>query len=174
MTLISVDVESDGPIQGIHSMVSFGAVVVDDNLDQTFYGEVKPISDQYVPDALVISGFSREEHEQFGEPVDVMWEFKDWLDGLKGKPQFIADNPGYDFAWINYYFLRFVGTNPFGWSSRRIGDLFCGFNNNFYNRWKKHRKYKFGFKHNHNALDDAKANAAALLFLRDSGFNLKV
>ena len=40
-----VDIESDGPIPGDYSMVSFGAVVVDGQLDKTFYGKLRPISD---------------------------------------------------------------------------------------------------------------------------------
>ena len=38
-----VDIESDGPIPGDYSMISIGAVVVDEQLDKTFYGQLKPI-----------------------------------------------------------------------------------------------------------------------------------
>ncbi len=44
-----VDIESDGPIPGDFSMISFGAVLVDDRLDKTFYGKLKPISDKFIP-----------------------------------------------------------------------------------------------------------------------------
>lgn len=36
MSYIVVDVESDGPLLGHHSMVCFGAVIVDSKLDKTF------------------------------------------------------------------------------------------------------------------------------------------
>ena len=36
MSYIVVDVEADGPIPHIYSMVCFGAVVVDEKLDKTF------------------------------------------------------------------------------------------------------------------------------------------
>ena len=59
MSFISVDVEGDGRIQGIHSMVCFAAVVIEPSLKKTFYGKIRPISDFWEPDALAISGISR-------------------------------------------------------------------------------------------------------------------
>ena len=52
MSFIMVDVEADGPIPGDYSMVCFGAVVVEPSLGKTFYGRLKPISDQWIPEAL--------------------------------------------------------------------------------------------------------------------------
>jgi len=47
MTYVMVDIESDGPIPSDYSMVSFGAVIVDDTLDKIFYGKLKPISENW-------------------------------------------------------------------------------------------------------------------------------
>lgn len=167
---IVVDVEADGPIPGYYSMVSFEAVVVDNQLDKTFYGEVKPISDKWIPESLAISGITRDQHLKFNEPVNVMHSFAEWIKkNTSGQPIFISDNNGFDFAFINYYFHAFYGKNPFGWSSRRIGDLFCGYMNDPYYKWKRHRKTS----HTHNPVDDAKGNAEALLYLREQGFKIK-
>ena len=46
MTYVMVDVETDGPIPADFSMVCFGAVIVDDALDKTFYGQLRPISEK--------------------------------------------------------------------------------------------------------------------------------
>jgi DNA polymerase III epsilon subunit-like protein len=62
MSYIMVDVETDGPIPGDYSMISFGAVLVNEELDKTFYSELKPISDNYIEEALQVSGFSREKN----------------------------------------------------------------------------------------------------------------
>lgn len=172
MSYIVVDVESDGPIIGEHSMVCFGAVLVDKDhkLDTTFYGQLKPISDEYMPDALAVSGFTREEHLKFPEPSLTMQDFHAWvIDVSKGSPILISDNNGYDSSWINWYFHTFRGTNPFGWSSRRIGDMFAGFMNDPYYKWKKHRRTK----HTHNPVDDAKGNAEALIWLQKQGYKIK-
>jgi hypothetical protein len=127
MSLFVVDVESDGGLLGHNSMVCFGVVKLTPELDTTFYGKTRPISEFYDEKALAVSGFSREEHENFNPPMEVMIRFALWLkEHSKGRPILISDNNGYDASWINYYFLRFTGKNPFGWSSRRIGDLYCG------------------------------------------------
>lgn len=171
---IIVDVESDGQIIGKNSMVCFGAVVLDRELKTTFYGQTKPISLDYNPEALAISGFTRAEHEKFQEPWITFGEFGLWIkkvteDG-KYKPVLLSDNNGYDASWINYYFLTYYGHNPFGWSSRRLSDLFCGFFNNPHYQWKKHRITK----HSHHPVEDSKGNAEAMLYLIDQGFKLKI
>ena len=171
MKYISVDVESDGPLQGINSMVCFGAVLVDNEgkLDKTFYGKTLPLTTEYDPEALAISGFTREEHLEFPYPKETMEKFAEWIKEVAGdsKVTLISDNNGYDAAWINWYFHNYLGYNPFGWSSRRIGDMWCGFKDDLYYKWKKHRKTK----HTHNPVDDAKGNAEAFLELFKQGFN---
>ena len=172
MTYIVVDVESDGNLLGYHSMVCFGAVVLDNKLDKTFYAQTKPISDSYNPEALAISGFTREEHENFDDPKQVMLLFYNWLkeNNKNNKLVLLSDNNGYDASWINYYFIRYLGQNPFGHSSRRIGDMFAGYMNNPNYKWRKHRKTK----HTHNPVDDAKGNAEAVLYLIEQGFKLNL
>jgi hypothetical protein len=61
MTYVMVDVEADGPIPGDYSMICFGAVIVEPELGRSFYGRLRPISEQWIPDALKVSGFSREQ-----------------------------------------------------------------------------------------------------------------
>jgi len=170
MSLFVTDVESDGQIIGKHSIVCFGVVKLTPELDTKFYGQMKPISDQWIPDALAVSGFSREEHNTFPEPEYVMKTFADWLNKHSvGKPILISDNNGYDASWINYYFHVYYGKNPFGWSSRRIGDLFCGAEHDMFYKWKKHRITV----HSHNPVDDATGNAEALLYLSKT-YNIKL
>ena len=63
--LICVDCESDGGYMPDYSIVCFAAIVVEPSLSKTFYGKMRPISDKWNPEALAISGFSREEHLKF-------------------------------------------------------------------------------------------------------------
>lgn len=169
--LICVDVESDGPIPHDYSMVCFGAVAVEPTLSRTFYGRVRPISDKWNPEALAISGFSREQHETFDDPREVMLKFKEWLLATsKGRPVFVSDNNGFDAAWINYYFHHFLGENPFGFSSRRIGDMYAGMQKNTSAQWKWMRDTR----HSHHPVDDAKGNAEALLKMRSMGLKFPI
>ena len=102
MSFVMVDTEADGPIPGDYSMVSFGAVIVEPGLARSFYGRLKPISEAWLPDALAVSGHSREETLAFDEPKVVMAQFADWLkQNVKRRPQFISDNNGFDWQFIN-------------------------------------------------------------------------
>jgi len=171
MSLFVVDVEADGPIPNKYSMVCFGAVLVEPSLSKTFYGETKPISELWIPEALAISGFSREDHESFNDPEKVMLEFEEWiLANSEGRPIFISDNNGFDFAWINYYFHYFIGRNPFGYSSRRIGDLYCGMLSDSFAQWKHLRKTD----HDHNPVNDSKGNAEVILKMKEMGLKIKL
>ncbi len=173
MSLIVVDVEADGAIPHKFSMVCFGAIIVEPGLSKTFYGKTRPISDEWNAEALAISGFSREEHLTFDEPAEVMENFKIWLkENSKGNPIFISDNPAFDWQWINYYFHYFTDGNPFGFSARRIGDLYSGLVKDYFksSEWKKFRKTS----HTHNPVDDAKGNAEALLKIREMGLKFPI
>lgn len=157
---IVVDVEANGPIHGVHSMIDFGMVIVEPEFKRTFRGQLKPISDNYIPEALAVSNFTHEETLLFDEPEKVMLEAKNWIaDNVNGRPIFWSDNNGFDFGWMNWYFLSFIGSNPFGHSSRRIADLVQGYEKNLRFNWKKLRRTK----HDHNPVNDAMGNAEVLL-----------
>jgi hypothetical protein len=169
MSFFVVDVEADGPIPGPYSMTEFGAVMVTVGLKERFYGTCKPISDKWVPEALAVSGKSREEVLKFSDPKQTMTEFKEWINKVtKGRPVFISDNLAFDWQWINWYFHNFLGENPFGFSGRRIGDMYCGLVRDGYARWKHLRDTR----HTHNPVEDAAGNAEALLKIRDMGLKL--
>lgn len=170
MSYISIDIETDGPIPFDYSMISFGAVIVEPSLTKTFYAQIKPISDRWIPAALEISGFSREETLAFERPCDVMERFAAWIKAENsGRPLFISDNNGFDWQFINWYFHRFCGENPFGYSSTNLGSLYKGIQKDTFVNFKHLRKTK----HTHNALDDAMGNAEALLQLKQE-FGLKI
>ncbi|MEE8428446.1 MAG: 3'-5' exoribonuclease [Gammaproteobacteria bacterium] len=164
MTYVMVDIEADGPIPGDYSMISFGAVIVEPLLERTFYGKLKPISEQWVPEALAISGFSREEVMKSDDPEQVMGKFKAWIkQNVDGHPMFISDNNGFDWQFINWYFHHFIGDNPFGFSSTNLGSLYKGIVKNTRKNFKHLRKTK----HTHHPVDDARGNAEALIAIKE-------
>ena len=172
MSYIVVDVEADGPIPHQYSMVCFGAVIVEASLTKTFYGQLRPISAEWIPEALAVSGFTREVHEGFSDPAAIMQAFAEWLgQHSKDRPVFISDNLAFDWQWINYYFHSFLGKNPFGFSGRRIGDLYCGMKMNagLNSEWK--RRYR-KTTHDHNPVNDAIGNAEALLAMKEMGLKI--
>ena len=169
MALFIVDVEADGPAPGLYSMVSFGVVRIQRGpLDCTFHGRVAPISEQWDPQALAVSGISRDEHLAHPPAADEMRRFAQWLaeNNVGERPVFISDNPAFDWQFINYYCHAFLGHNPFGHSARRIGDLFAGLTKDFRatSAWKRLRKTR----HTHHPVDDARGNAEALITMADT------
>ncbi len=167
---IVVDVESDGKYPGDYSMICFGAVVVTPELNKTFYGRTAPISALYEEDTLAISKYSRAEHEAFPDPATTMKSFAAWVKQMspKRRPTFMSDNLAYDWQWINYYMHKYTGENIFGYSGRRIADLYCGMQMNTGAPWKHLRKTK----HTHHPVDDAKGNAEVLLQLKEMGLSI--
>ena len=165
-----VDIESDGPIPGDYSMICFGAVIVEPSLSKTFYGQLRPISDRWIAEALAVSGFTREQTMAFPEPESVMRQFAGWLaEHCGGQAMFISDNNGFDWQFINWYFHHFTGSNPFGFSSTNLGSLYKGVVRDTTENFKHLRKTA----HTHHPVDDAKGNAEALLALKDD-FALKI
>lgn len=165
-----VDIEADGPIPGDYSMISFGAVVVEPGLDRSFYATLRPISERWIPEALAVSGNSRETTLTFDEPEAAMRAFRQWLDGnVQGRPMFVSDNNGFDWQFINWYFHHFLGANPFGHSSTNLGSLYKGLVGDTAKNFKHLRRTR----HTHHPVDDAKGNAEALLAMKaDMGLRI--
>lgn len=93
MSYIMVDVEADGPIPGDYSMACFGAIIIEPSLEKTFYGTLQPISETWTPEALAVSGFTREETLAFDDPRAVTEAFAAWIQAnSQGRPFFISDN----------------------------------------------------------------------------------
>jgi DNA polymerase III epsilon subunit-like protein len=160
---VMVDIEADGPIPGDFSMISFGAIVVEKSLDRTFSAQLRPISERWVPEALAVSGFSREHTLGFADPKQEMQRFATWLGTLGGQPTFVSDNNGFDWQFVCWYFHHFLGKNPFGFSSQNLGSLYKGLVKNMKSSFKHLRKTK----HTHDPLDDARGNAEAMLHMID-------
>ncbi len=162
---LSVDIESAGPIPGKYSMLSIGACVVA-KPHVSFYRELKPISRDFVPDALKISGFNLQDLERIGEAPDVaMKRFRRWVEKASGgrKAVFVGFNAAYDWQFVNWYFEQFSPPNPFGFGGIDIKSYFMGLTGK---EWSKTTSSQLPSQfqptnpQTHNALDDARAQAS--------------
>ena len=125
---ISIDVETAGPVPGEYSMLSIGACAVADS-SATFACEFKPINDRFVPEALKVSGLSLDRLQREGtEPEAAMRRFGAWIDEVAGDatPVFVGFNAPFDWSFVNYYFHKFTGENPFGFTALDIKALWMG------------------------------------------------
>jgi hypothetical protein len=113
---VAVDVEADGPIPGPYSMISLGMAVAGQP-DLTFYTELRPISDEFVPEALAVSGLDRQRLLREAPNAEAaMAAASRWINGLRrlGRPVFLAAPAVWDGMFVHWYFVRFTGRSPFG------------------------------------------------------------
>jgi DNA polymerase III epsilon subunit-like protein len=116
-TFVSVDIEAAGPNPGQYSMLAIGACLVDDP-DEGFYVELQPTSDDVLPSALAVSGLSMDELRRHGRPpAEAMADFGGWIERVTPAgtlPVFVGFNAPFDWMFVNEYFHRHLGRNPFG------------------------------------------------------------
>ena len=168
MTYVMVDVETDGPVPGLYSMISLGAIVVDDTLDKTFYAEFHPISNNFQPEALAVSSHTRQETLNFPHHSIGITMFDAWLKSIK-RPMFVSDNNGFDWQFVNYYLWLVLNRNPFGFSSTNLGSFYKGIQRDLFSSFKHLRRTK----HTHHPVDDARGNAEAFITMaREAGIKL--
>ena len=126
---ISVDVETAGPTPGEYALLSIGACLVDDP-SVTFYAELQPDSETTSPEAMAIHGLSLETLKQTGlPPKEAMEKFASWVKSATPathKAIFVAFNAPFDWMYINEYFQRYLGENPFGHSALDIKAYYMG------------------------------------------------
>lgn len=171
MSWFSIDVEADGPIPGDYSMIEIGAVLVDvgsGDLGRRFSANLRPISDRFLPAALAVTGYTREQTMGFDDPARVVAQFAAWVDAHNiGKPPvFVSDNNGFDWMFVCWYLHHYLGRNPFGFSSVNLGSVYKGIERNMYASFKHLRRTP----HSHKSVEDALGNAEAFLtIVREHG-----
>ena len=161
---IIVDCEASGPCPTCGDLIEFAAIA---ESGETFvsdkFSPMFPSFDQGAYNALNIS---REEHQSYtGSFATEAERFSEWLKQFD-RCVFWSDNPAFDWQWINWLFHSNSLRNPFGFSARRIGDLYAGCIKDIKNHtsWKKFRITK----HTHDPLDDARGNMEAFLHIRNT------
>jgi hypothetical protein len=126
----SADVETDGAIPGPFSILSFALVFAGSfdgrvfrrphNYEQSIYRELKPISENFDPEALSVNGLDRRRLCLEGEPPEkAMTDACDWVRVVAGpaQPVLVAYPLSFDWSWLYWYFIRFSANgSPFDYS----------------------------------------------------------
>jgi DNA polymerase III alpha subunit (gram-positive type) len=162
---ISTDVETDGPIPGPNSMLSFAsaAYTADKKLVSTFAANLELLPGASAnpktmewwatqPDAW---NACRTDPR---EPEEAMPAYVKWIKGLGGKPVFVAYPAGFDFLFVYWYLIRFAGESPFSHSALDMKTLAMALLKKDYRESTKRNMPKHWFDelpHTHVALDDA-------------------
>jgi hypothetical protein len=162
---ISTDVETDGPIPGPHSMLSFGsaAYTADKEIVSTFSANLETLpgaaphpktADWWAtqPEAWAACRTNLE------TPEVAMRRYIAWIETLNAKPVFVAYPAGFDFLFIYWYLMRFVGDSPFSHSGLDMKSYAMAVLGTEYRETTKRNMPKQWFDklpHTHVALDDA-------------------
>jgi len=162
---VSTDVETDGPIPGPHSMCSFAsaAYLADKSVVGTYSANLELLPGAS-PDPERMDWWAS--HPEAWEmcrvdprpPEVVMPEYVGWVESLPGTPVLVAYPVGFDFAFMYWYLMRFVGRSPFRHHGIDIRSYAMGMLKRSYEDASWHhypRRWFDDLPHTHLALDDA-------------------
>jgi hypothetical protein len=167
---ISVDIETDGPIPGANSMLSLGAVALTPDREQLGTFSINLVELQgAVQDPSTMAWWAKQPEawkaarEDPQPPVPAMHRFSSWVKDMcqaaKGaKPVFVGYPAGFDFLFVYWYLIKFLGNSPFSFSALDIktyaaavlGIPYRDVNKRVLERFKEP-----GLAHTHVAVDDA-------------------
>ena len=162
---ISTDIETDGPIPGAYSMLSFAsaAYLADKSLVSTFSANLEPLATATTdPETMKFWKAHPEAwahcRQNLVTPKQALTDYKDWLEELGHTPVFVAYPLGFDFMFVYWYLMTFVGTSPFGFHgidvrSYAMAMLRRGYKDSAKAHMPNH--WFEDFPHTHRALDDA-------------------
>jgi hypothetical protein len=147
-------------VAGVQDADGFRAA---DPQERTFYRELRPISEEFVPEALAVSGLDRDRLGTEGtEPVLAMREFTDWVREVAGtgaQPVMCGYPAPYDWTFLYWYLIRFTGSSPFGHSGcldmKTLYATKAGLPLRAVAKGTMPRELLSRRRHTHHALDDA-------------------
>jgi hypothetical protein len=167
---VSTDVETDGPIPGVYSMLSVGsaAYLEDKTLLSGFSVNLETLPDaSQHPDTMKWWKSQPEawaaSRQNLKSPEEAMRNYLAWLKALPGEPVFVAYPAAFDFMFVCWYLNRFTGENPFGWHALDIKTFAMAITGReFLDTVKRNmpRRWFDDLPYTHKALDDAISQGA--------------
>jgi hypothetical protein len=162
---VSTDVESDGPIPGPNSMLSFGsaAFTADKKMVGTFERNLELLPGAVGdPDTMAWWETQPKAWEacriELVTPENAMTDYVAWLKKLPGKPVFVGYPATYDFLFVYWYLIRFAKESPFSFSALDIKSYAMAVLRTDFRDTTKKRMPENWFDdvpHTHIAIDDA-------------------
>lgn len=173
---IIVDIETDGPIPGLHSILSIGAVAITkEKIIGEFYATLLPLTnattDPRTMEWWVTEPAAwKEATANQEDPKKVIEQFYAWIISITKNPIFVSQPTAFDYPFINWYLYNFVDKNPFtdsteGAQTLDLKSYLAGAlrkdSKNLMNNLPK-ELIENTPTHSHNALDDAMGYALIL------------
>lgn len=178
---VSTDVETDGPVPGLNSMLSFGsaAYLADKRLVATYEANLETLPEAR-PDPQTMAWWKTQEEawlacrENLQPPEKALRQYLGWLKSLPGKPVFVGYPVAFDFMFVNYYLVRFAGESPFSHSALDIKTFAMAMLKMDYRETVKRnmpRRWFDRLPHTHKALDDALEQGALFCNMLQENLN---
>lgn len=162
---VSTDIEADGPIPGPHSMLSFASAAYgpERTLIGTFTRNLETLEGA-APDPKTAAWWKTQPEawaacrSDLQPPASAMGDYVIWLDSLPGRPVFVGYPAAYDFMFVYWYLMKFVGHSPFSHSALDIKTFaMCLLGKSYRDSGKRNMPQRWfeAAPHTHVALDDA-------------------
>lgn len=162
---VSTDVETDGPIPGMYSMLSFAsaAYLPDKQLIGTFSANLETLPEATTHPKTMDWWHTKPDVWQacridLQTPQAAMRNYLEWLKTLPGIPVFVAYPAAFDFLFVYWYLIRFTGESPFSHSALDIKTYAMAMLKKPYRESTKRNmpiRWFDDLPHTHLALDDA-------------------
>lgn len=168
-TYFVTDIETDGPIPGPHSMLSFASAAYSDTgqLLDTFTVNLTTL-DSAKGHHKTMKWWATEPEAWAAcrtntiNPEQAMKNYVQWISSVCNKttsPVFVGYPAGFDFTFIFWYLIQFTGESPFSWSALDMKTMAMTLTDLPYKQAIKPRLPKNWLPetlpHTHIALDDA-------------------
>jgi hypothetical protein len=165
------DIEADGKCPGISNLLSFATAAydIDKNLIGTFEANLElmpgmkshPDTDAFWNESAANRAAYAKTRENTRDPKIAMSQYVTWLESLPGTPIFVGYPAAFDFKWIDFYTVYFLGQNPynfsrvidvksFAWAQLAVGTFQSCSKRRMPKEW-----FDEGLPHTHIAIDDA-------------------
>lgn len=176
----SVDVETDGPIPGPHSMLSLGCVALDaDGTEHgTFSVNLQPLPGAAPHPETAAWWETQPEawaacHTDPQEPATAMQRFLEWVESFPAREKSMVCYPaGFDFTHVVWYLIQFTGRSPFNFQCIDMRSFVMGLRGKRQRQTSRRywpKRWQNPLPHTHIALDDAREQGLSFIaMLRDS------
>lgn len=172
----SVDVETDGPIPGPHSMLSLGCVALDIEGTEhgTFSANLETLPGA-APHPETTAWWKTQPkawaacRKDLETPEVAMKRFNDWVESFPAREKTMVCCPaGFDFTHVVWYLVQFTGQSPFNFQCVDMRSFIMGL------RGKRHRqtsrrywpkRWHNPLPHTHVALDDAREQGMSFIVM---------
>lgn len=162
----STDIETNGPIPGPYSMLSFASVALTKEGERlgTFEAnlETLPGASEH-PETMNFWAGEPEAYkatrQNVQKPEKALMDYVRWVDSFAPKaPIFVGYPAGFDFTFMYWYMINFTGRSPFSFSALDMKSYACAVLGTPFRETTKRNMPRAWFsdeKHTHVALQDA-------------------